>query len=99
MKKTFNKISEIDSAPIPLSGVEVFDRVKNISRMYGKTQKKDGTPNNIWKKRFIFFDLPYWCDLHVRPQNLSTIRRKELKIIYCLCISGPSLNYHVKYIK
>jgi len=66
MKKAFNGTSEIDSSPIPLSGLDVFDWVKNISSMYGKTQKKDGSHNNIWKKRSIFFDLPYWCDLHVR---------------------------------
>ena len=59
-------VGEIDSSPIPLSGLDVFDWVKNISSMYGKTQKKDGSHNNIWKKRSIFFDLPYWCDLHVR---------------------------------
>ncbi|XP_003554943.1 uncharacterized protein [Glycine max] len=66
MKKAFNGTSEIDSAPIPLSGVEVLDRVNNITIIYGKTQKKDGSANKIWKKRSIFFDLPYWCDLNVR---------------------------------
>ena len=59
MKKAFNGTSKIDNASIPFSGVDVFDRVKNISSIYGKTQKKDGAPNNIWKKRSIFFDLPY----------------------------------------
>ncbi|KAG4961006.1 hypothetical protein JHK87_037639 [Glycine soja] len=66
LKKAFDGTSENDSASIPLSGVEVFDRVKNICNIYGKTQKKDGAPKNIWKKRSIFFDLPYWCNLDVR---------------------------------
>ena len=61
MKNAFNGTSEIDSAPKPLSGHEVLDRVNNIIYMYGKTQKRDGSHNNIWKKKSIFFDLPYWC--------------------------------------
>jgi len=35
--------------------------------MFGKTQKKNpSSDSNIWKKRSIFFDLPYWSDLDVR---------------------------------
>jgi len=66
MQTTFNGTSEIDSAPKPLSVHKVFDRVKDIITMFGKTQKKDGSDKNIWKKSSIFFDLPYLCDLHVR---------------------------------
>ena len=66
MKKAFNGTSKFDSAPILLSGHEVFDWVKNIVTIYGKTQKKDGSHNQLWKKKSIFFDLPYWCDLDVR---------------------------------
>ena len=50
----------------PLDGKEVYDRVNDIITIFGKTQKKSPTKTNIWKKRFIFFDLPYWSDLHVR---------------------------------
>ena len=42
MNKAFNGTSEMDSAPIPLLGCDAFDRVRNISNMYGKTHKKDG---------------------------------------------------------
>ena len=66
MKKAFNRTSKIDNASNPLLGHQAFDRLKNIIPMYGKTQKKDGSHNNIWKKKSIFFDLPYRCDLHVR---------------------------------
>ena len=34
--------------------------------IFGKTQKKEKSKTCIWKKRSIFFDLPYWCDLDVR---------------------------------
>ena len=66
MKKEFNATSEINSASKSLTRHKVFDRVKGNITMFGKTQKKDGSDKNIWKKRSIFFDLPYWCDLHVR---------------------------------
>ena len=52
--------------PKPLNGKEVYDRVKNIITIFGKTQKKSATETNIWKKRSIFFDLSYWPDHHVR---------------------------------
>jgi len=59
MKRAFNGTLEIDSAPKPLCGHEYFDWVNNIITIFGKIEKKDGSDNNIWKKRSIFFDLPY----------------------------------------
>ena len=66
LKKAFNGENEIESVPKPLAGHEVYDRVKDIATIFGKTQKRDAYGNNIWKKRSIFFYLPYWCDIHVR---------------------------------
>ena len=43
----------------PLAGNEVYDQVKDIITILGKTQKKTSSETNIWKKRYIFFDLPY----------------------------------------
>jgi len=37
-----------------------------LNTVFGKIQKKDKSKSCIWKKRFIFFDLPYWSDLDVR---------------------------------
>ena len=37
-----------------------------MNTVFGKTQKKDKSKTCIWKKRFIFFDLPYGSDLDVR---------------------------------
>ena len=51
MKKAFNETSEIDSAPKPLSRHQVFDQVKDITTMFWKTQKKDGSDKSIWKKK------------------------------------------------
>jgi len=59
LKKAFNGSQEIQSAPTLLAGQEVFDQVKDIINIFGKTQKKDVFEKNIWKKRSIFIDLPY----------------------------------------
>jgi len=66
LKKSFNGSQENESAPKSLDGKQVYDHVKDIITIFEKTQKKYGTETNIWKKRSIFFDLPYWYDLHVR---------------------------------
>ena len=39
LKKTFNGENEIESVPKPLAGHEVYDRVKDIVTIFGKTQK------------------------------------------------------------
>jgi len=66
LKKTFNGSQENESAPQPLAVNEVHDQVKDIITIFGKTQKKTSSKMNIWKKRSIFFDLPYWSSLRVR---------------------------------
>jgi len=65
LKKAFKGTNEPEGAPEPLAGHEVYDRVKNIVNVFGKTRRKDHANKNIWKKRSVFFDLPYWTKLHV----------------------------------
>ena len=66
MKKAFDGTQEHETAPIPLTGDEVYQRVKDVVNMFGKSQKKPSSTSNMWKKKSIFFDLPYWSDHHVR---------------------------------
>ncbi|XP_068472457.1 uncharacterized protein [Phaseolus vulgaris] len=65
LKKPFNGCQENKLAPTALTGLQVYERVKDIQVVFGKTQNK-ATGSNIWKKRSIFFDLPYWRVLDVR---------------------------------
>ncbi|KAI3706869.1 hypothetical protein L6452_24902 [Arctium lappa] len=48
----------------PLDGPTIYSRVEDLNIVLGK----GGTPppKNIWKKRSIFWDLPYWEHLQVR---------------------------------
>jgi len=65
LKKSFNGCQENELAPMVLSGSQVYERVKDIRDVLWKMKNK-GTSSNIWKKRSIFFDLPYWRVLDVR---------------------------------
>jgi len=50
LKKAFKGSQENQNALKPLVGNEVYYRVKNILTIFGKTQKKDASEKNIWKK-------------------------------------------------
>jgi len=58
LKKAFNGCQEDKTAPPLLTGDEVYNRVSNIEVNCGKTVKHSGV-RNIWKKKSIFFELPY----------------------------------------
>jgi len=66
LKKAFNGNQEHETASISLTGEQVFQRIEHLNTVFGKTQKKDKSNTCIWKKRSIFFDLPYWSDVDVR---------------------------------
>ena len=64
-KITFNGIRENGTAPEPLTGDLVFNQVQDVHVVLGKFDKGD-TESSVWKKRSIFWSLPYWRDLDVR---------------------------------
>jgi len=41
LKKAFNGSQEHDTAPIPLTGEQILERVDDINSIFGKTQKKE----------------------------------------------------------
>jgi hypothetical protein len=65
LRKAFNGDPENEIAPKALSGKQVYDKVKDVSVIFGKDQNLT-TEKNIWKKRSVFFNLPYWSSLDVR---------------------------------
>lgn len=56
--KAFNGEQEFDVAPNPLNGKEVYRKQQHIKVVFRKKQKKY-LEKNIWKKRLVFFDIPY----------------------------------------
>ncbi|XP_052724058.1 uncharacterized protein LOC128193906 [Vigna angularis] len=91
LKKAFDGCQENELAPMDLSGSQVYERVKDIGVVLGKTQKK-GTSSNIWKKRSILFDLPYWRVLDVR--HCLDVMHVEKNV--CDSIIGTLLNIQGK---
>jgi Transposase family tnp2/Domain of unknown function (DUF4218) len=73
-KKTveFNGKVENDNAPMELTGLEIYDKVKNIQVEFGKRKKEKGKrgkekeKEEIWKKKSILWNLPYWHELDIR---------------------------------
>ena len=58
LRKAFNGSTEEGRAPKALIGEEVNQQVNHLRESYGK-RKKITVEKNIWKKRSIFFYLPY----------------------------------------
>ncbi|XP_020080540.1 uncharacterized protein LOC109704191 isoform X2 [Ananas comosus] len=79
---SFDGTCELREAPPLLSGHDLLEQVKDINIVFGKhnkntKSKKSGRANVMqpsynWKKRSIFFDLPYWDSLLVR-HNLDVM--------------------------
>ncbi|KAI3496562.1 hypothetical protein L1887_38927 [Cichorium endivia] len=55
---------EDEIMPLPMDGKQTFSRVKNLNIVFGKLSKNNQPTN--WKKRSIFWELPYWKTLDVR---------------------------------
>jgi Transposase family tnp2 len=63
-KNAFDGTVKLWRAPMPLTGKKVSAKVKDIKVQFGKKFKDN--LEGIWRKRFIFWDLPYWSHLDVR---------------------------------
>ncbi|WVZ05831.1 hypothetical protein V8G54_019177 [Vigna mungo] len=65
LKKAFNGSVEDEVVCRPRNGEEVYNEVKNIDIVFGK-HRKNTSAKQVWKKRSIFSNLPYWSILDVR---------------------------------
>ncbi|XP_052107465.1 uncharacterized protein LOC127740505 [Arachis duranensis] len=59
-KRSFNGKTELRSPPQLLDGTTVFHILQGVDNSFGKKQRKAKNGISNWKKRSIFFDLPYW---------------------------------------
>lgn len=75
-KMSFNGKTEVRNAPDMLTGEDVIDQLHSFDNVvFGKGHKRKRGESNIvhnWKKRSIFFQLPYWKTLMLR-HNLDVM--------------------------
>ncbi|XP_057246673.1 uncharacterized protein LOC130589406 [Beta vulgaris subsp. vulgaris] len=87
-KAPFNGFVENGPAPIPLTGKEVYNRVKGMGTIFGKGVKPSEDDGVVWKKESIFWRLPYWKYLPVR--HCLDVMHIEKNV--CDAIIGTLLN-------
>ncbi|XP_060182239.1 uncharacterized protein LOC132611897 [Lycium barbarum] len=72
-KKSFDGKEEHKAALTPLSGIEVLEELCEFNNVFGKgRQKRARKSDGPWKKRSIFFKLPYWAHNKLR-HNLDVM--------------------------
>ena len=70
--KHFKGEADHRKKPALCTGDAILDMVKDLQVIYGKGPGGQSVPNDaegrapMWKKKSIFWDLPYWKDLEVR---------------------------------
>ena len=87
-KRRFNGLVETDLCPPPLSGVEISELLRGYKNNFGRQMKKKKTSDCPWKKRSIFFELPYWTG-HLIRHNLDVM---HIEKNVCDKILGTLLN-------
>ncbi|XP_057250629.1 uncharacterized protein LOC130591359 [Beta vulgaris subsp. vulgaris] len=76
-KKAFYGSVEEGVARRPLTGKEVYEQLKGVETIFGKTMKEE---KGLWKKESIFWTLPYWKDLKVR-HCLDVMHIEKIKVL------------------
>ncbi|XP_008237230.1 PREDICTED: uncharacterized protein LOC103335973 [Prunus mume] len=92
LSEDFNGKEELDSAPKPLTGEQVWKEVEAINYEWGKGigKRKDDGCTKCYKKRSIFFDLPYWKSLYVRHcLNVMHIEKNVCESIFGTLLNIP----------
>jgi hypothetical protein len=94
MKDQFNGKTKKRHPPPHLTGHEVYEMVKNVHDVLGKRKRtaKNNEEDDMWKKKSIFWELPYWKDLDVR----HSIDVMYIKKNVCESLTGTLLNMNEK---
>ncbi|KAL3849470.1 hypothetical protein ACJIZ3_011352 [Penstemon smallii] len=89
--KSFYGGKENRSAPLPLDGCTILEMLEGVQTEFGKTCANPELPYN-WKKKSIFFELPYWKD-NLICHNLDVM---HIEKNVCESIIGTLLNLEGK---
>ncbi|KAL4359106.1 hypothetical protein AHAS_Ahas08G0044200 [Arachis hypogaea] len=58
--RSFNGKQELRPPPPVIEGTKIFEMLQNVENVFGKKQTTSNSFPWNWKKRSIFFELPYW---------------------------------------
>ena len=87
-KKRFNGEIETGKCPEILTGTEIEELLRGFENQFGKKKKKQKKVKSPFKKKSIFFDLPYWSHNPLR-HNLDAM---HIEKNVCDNILGTLLN-------
>ncbi|XP_062075803.1 uncharacterized protein LOC133779922 [Humulus lupulus] len=90
-EKSFDGTKEERMAPTPLSGSMILDTLAGYQIKFGKTVVNPLLPYS-WKKKSIFFELPYWKDNLLR-HNLDVM---HIEKNVCESLMGTLLSLDTK---
>ena len=66
-RKSFYGQTDDCSPPRTITGKDILQKVNNLEVILGKGKGSKQAPNHsLFKKKSIFFELPYWEFLHIR---------------------------------
>jgi hypothetical protein len=90
MKDKFNDNTEKRRPPPHLTGHEVYKMVKDVHVEPGKQKRsrKNSGEEDMWTKKSIFWELPYWKDLDV----CHSIDAMHVEKNMCESLLGTLLN-------
>ena len=66
MRQQFDGHVEKGVSREPLTGIEVYEKIKNVKTIFGKMHREIPKKGVLWKKVSKLWDLPYWKHLSVR---------------------------------
>ncbi|KAK1415823.1 hypothetical protein QVD17_31611 [Tagetes erecta] len=91
-KKSFDGTEEKDRQPRALTGPEVLEELNGFENKFGKLVNTNPNLPFNWKKRSIFFELPYWKDNLLR-HNLDVM---HIEKNVCDSVVGTLMNLDKK---
>ncbi|XP_020963575.1 uncharacterized protein LOC110265122 [Arachis ipaensis] len=91
-KKSFDGMTELRTVPVPLLGPDILEKLGNRENSFGKTIKRRRNDDDLWTKKSIFFELPYWSTNLLR-HNLDVM---HIEKNICENIVGTLLNLEGK---
>lgn len=90
-KKNFNGRTEPRPKPREKTGYEIYEIVRNLEVVAGKANpqaKEKNVDGPVWKRRSVFWDLPYWKFL----QSRHTIDVMHVEKNMCDSLLGLLMN-------